>query len=57
MVRRAAAIKLRDLVKVIDKQSILVDIIPVCRQLANDTTDDAIRVSAVHICLVIAEHV
>eukprot|EP00397_Hematodinium_sp_SG-2012_P009696 GEMP01009787.1.p1 GENE.GEMP01009787.1~~GEMP01009787.1.p1 ORF type:complete len:589 (+),score=86.95 GEMP01009787.1:254-2020(+) len=57
MVRRAAAEKLKNLVSVIDKQSIMNDIIPVYRQLAQEDTQDGIRVSCVYTSLVLIERV
>jgi len=57
MVRRAAAQHLRHLVAVVDKQSVMNDIIPVYRQLAQEDTQDSIRVSCVYASLVLIEKI
>jgi len=56
MVRRAAALKLKDFCSVIDKANIIPEIIPVYKQLAQDDTQDVIRVACVHTSLVLIEH-
>lgn len=57
MVRRAAATNMGSFVSVIDKQSIMNDIIPIYRLLAQEDTQDAIRVSCVHTSLVLIQSV
>jgi len=57
MVRRAAALHLQNLVAVVDKQSIMNDIIPVYRQLAQEEIQDSVRVSCVHTSLVLIEKI
>lgn len=56
MVRRAAALKLKDFCAVIEKQHIGAEIMPVYRQLAQDDTQDIIRVACVHTSLVLIEN-
>lgn len=56
MVRRAAALKLKDFCAVIDKSNIGAEIMPVYRQLAQDDTQDIIRVACVHTSLVLIEN-
>ena len=53
MVRRSAAMRLKDFVAVLDKQNTITDIIPVYKQLSQDDTQDAIRVACVKVTLVL----
>jgi len=54
MVRRAAALRLKEFCKVVGKEH-LSDILPVYRQLSQDDTQDIIRVACVHTSLVLIE--
>ena len=56
MVRRAAALKLKDFCAVVDKAHITQELLPVYRQLAQDDTQDIIRVACVHTSLVLIEN-
>jgi serine/threonine-protein phosphatase 2A regulatory subunit A len=55
MVRRAAAHKIKDLVKVCDKQDFLNDLMTVYKTLSQEDTQDTIRVASIHTTLVIAK--
>eukprot|EP00928_Gymnodinium_smaydae_P001530 TRINITY_DN10555_c1_g1_i1.p1 TRINITY_DN10555_c1_g1~~TRINITY_DN10555_c1_g1_i1.p1 ORF type:complete len:593 (-),score=159.25 TRINITY_DN10555_c1_g1_i1:85-1863(-) len=54
MVRRAAAHKLCEFVKVCDKQDLIADMVAVFKQLSQEDTQDTIRVACVHATLVLA---
>lgn len=56
MVRRSAALRLREFCQVIEKAHISAEILPVYRQLAQDDTQDIIRVACVHTSLVLIEN-
>lgn len=55
MVRRAAASKMKDLIEVVAKDDFVLDLIQIYKQLSQDDTQDAIRVSVVNATLVVAK--
>lgn len=55
MVRRASAAQLSSLIQVCEKHDLLEDIIKVYKQLAQEDTQDSIRVSCVHATLQLAQ--
>jgi len=54
MVRRSAALKMRDFVAVCDKADLLTDMIPFYKTLSQEDAQDIIRVSCMHTTVVIA---
>ena len=56
MVRRAAGLKLPDVLKVIHQESILLEFLPAVKRMASDETQESLRLSSLQCCAIMGEH-
>ena len=56
MVRRAAGLKLPEVLKVIHQEAVLLEFLPALKRMASDETQESLRLSSLHCCAIMGEH-